>query len=139
MSNEGFRNVPGVPEGWELVRVGVPDSEDWLIGYDGNPVAHCMLKRPLKLAKYAIIRKIEQPARYRQFANAEEFKPHRDRWIGRNWTDRTPAARGAYKPTAYNDRGIWTSVENFETYEQMFDDGRCFDDNGTPFGVRIDE
>jgi hypothetical protein len=134
--SEGFRNVPGVPDGWELVRIGKPSVDDWFIdGLDDPRQArdhdHCY--------GCAIIRKIEQPAKYRPFANAEEFKPHRDRWISRNWTDRTPAARGAYKPTAYNDRGIWTSVENFETYEQMFDEGRCFDDDGTPFGVRIDE
>jgi uncharacterized protein YbdZ (MbtH family) len=134
MSSEGFRGVPGVPDGWELMGFWRAKKGEHYIDGEGRVVqANSDL-----YAVWPIIRKIEQPARYRAFANAEEFKPHRDRWIGRSWTDRTPAARGAYKPTAYNDRGIWTSVENFETYEQMFDDGRCFDD-GTPFGVKIDE
>jgi uncharacterized protein YbdZ (MbtH family) len=136
--SEGFRNVPGVPEGWELVHAcrQAESGEHYLDGKGHLSFSTLMWRTS---ACYAIIRKVEQTDRYRQFANAEEFEPHRNRWISRNWTDRTPAARGAYKPTAYNDRGIWTSVENFETYEQMFDEGRCFDDDGTPFGVRIDE
>jgi hypothetical protein len=136
MSNEGFLGVPGVPDGWELVEVRKMRRGDFSIDRDGKPFEWVIGDSD---TVWPIIRKIEQPAKYRAFANAEEFKPHRGRWISRNWTDRTPAARGAYKPTAYNDRGIWTSVENFETYEQMFDEGRCFDDDGTPFGVRIDE
>jgi hypothetical protein len=137
MSSEGFKGVPGVPDGWELVGIRRALNGEFIVNAIGNDEMwnHTLPSEYL----YPIIRKIEQPAKYRPFANAEEFKPHRDRWISRNWTDRTPAARGAYKPTAYNDRGIWTSVENFETYEQMFDEGRCFDDDGTPFGVRIDE
>ncbi len=137
MSEQGFRGVPGVPDGWELVRIGVVHHGEWRLMDDGS-IRQWLTVEP-SIGWAVILRKIATPAKYRQFANAEEFKPHRDRWISRNWTDRTPAARGAYKPTAYNDRGIWTSVENFETYEQMFDEGRCFDDDGTPFGVKIDE
>ena len=122
------QQIPGVPEGWELVRVGVPDSDDWLVGHEGNPVAHAMLKRPLKLRQYAIIRKIEKPARYRPFASAEEFKPHRDRWWYRDDKD----GRRHFPPVGYSDQahGGATWKHRFET---------CFFDDGTPFGVRIDE
>ena len=136
MSNEGFRNVPGVPDGWELVKVGVPDSEDWLIGHDGNPVAHCMLKRPLKLAQYAIIRKIEQPAKYRAFANAREADQF---W---NASLRLAGVTGDTKDSRFRITSIGrdgiTINASFYTYEQAF---KCFciDDDGTPFGVRIDE
>jgi hypothetical protein len=130
------QQIPGVPEGWELVRVGVPDSDDWLVGHEGNPVAHAMLKRPLKLRQYAIIRKIEKPAAYRPFANAEEFKPHRDRWICRLYNGR-PDAKGCYKVSAYDDRGTFAN-DGKTSYQDMFEEGRVFDD-GTPFGVRIDE
>ena len=123
MSNQ----IPGVPEGWELVRIGVPDMDDWLIGHEGNPVAQSSLKRQLLLRQYAIIRKIEKPATYRQFANAEEFKPHRDRWWYRDDKD----GRRYFPPASYSDKTHGGSVwkHRFET---------CFFDDGTPFGVRID-
>jgi hypothetical protein len=132
MSNEGFRNVPGVPDGWELVKVGVPDSEDWLIGHDGNPVAHCMLKRPLKLAQYAIIRKIEQPAKYRPFFNSKEAETFFDCRL-RFKDDRLP---GLFRVIAINDSFVGIGVDTY-AYPQAFDTYVCED--GTPFGVRIDE
>ncbi len=135
MSNQ----IPGVPEGWELVRVGVPDSDDWLVGHEGNPVAHAMLKRPLKLRQYAIIRKIEKPATYRPFANAEEFKPHRDRWLTRKDKSDPTHLDGACRVVAYDDQGPWFTTGNYHTWEAAFNSGRCFDDDGTPFGVKIDE
>jgi hypothetical protein len=121
------QQIPGIPEGWELVRVGVPDSDDWLVGHEGNPVAHAMLKRPLKLRQYAIIRKIEKPARYRQFANAEEFKPHRDRW----WTWKDDRSN-TFPPAGYGKLG-----HHSQSWSDSFD-RKVFDD-GTPFGVKIDE
>lgn len=81
MSND---KIPGVPEGWELVRIGKPEIGEWFI--DG-------LSEPYQAIDdghfrgCAIIRKIEKPARYRQFANAAEFKPHRDRWWYRDDKD----------------------------------------------------
>ena len=131
-SEQGFIGVPGVPDGWELVRVGVPDSEDWLIGYDGNPVAHCMLKRPLNLAKYAIIRKIEQPAKYRAFANAEEFKPHRDRWVRRVLDGLV------FRCTSYGGGALVVFGNILPSFSEAFAQF-VFDDDGTPFGVRVEE
>ncbi len=132
--SEGFRNVPGVPDGWELVRVGVPDSEDWLIGHDGNPVAHCMLKRPLKLAQYAIIRKIEKPAKYRPFANAEEFKAHP---LSGGWVLLGAGVWG--RVLSFSDDYVSTS----DTHPDEYTWGDAFSDllfdDGIPFGVRIDE
>jgi len=72
MSEQGFRGVPGVPDGWELVRIGKPNVGDWFIdGFDDPRQArdhdHCY--------GCAIIRKIEQPAKYRQFANLDDGTP----------------------------------------------------------------
>jgi hypothetical protein len=128
--------IEGIPEGWELVRVGTPEHEEWLIGHDGNPVAHASLKRPLKLRQYAIIRKIEKPKQYRPFANAAEFEPHRDRWIKRSYPDRQEA-KGCFRVSSYNDCMFWHGG-NSETYQEAFEDGRQFDD-GTPFGVEVAE
>jgi hypothetical protein len=98
-----------------------------------------MLKRPLKLRQYAIIRKIEKPARYRPFKDAAEFKPHRDRWLTRKDKSDLTHVDGACRVVAYDDQGLWFTTGNYHTWEAAFDSGRCFDDDGTPFGVRIDE
>jgi len=37
MSNEGFRGIPGVPDGWELVAIRNPKEGDWIVGADGEP------------------------------------------------------------------------------------------------------
>jgi hypothetical protein len=87
-------------------------------------------------AVYPIIRKIEKPATYRPFANAEEFKPHRDRWICRLHNGQ-PDAKGCYKVSAYDDRGTFAN-DSKTSYQDMLEEGRVFDD-GNPFGVRIDE
>jgi len=86
MSEQGFRGVPVVPEGWEFLGFGVPCVGDhWL---DSG----------LKIRQWTsgiysakpIIRKIETPNGYRPFASAEEFNSaHRDRWwhCGLNWEE----------------------------------------------------
>jgi hypothetical protein len=117
--------IPGVPEGWELSRIGKPEAGEWFIdglddlvqAIDGNHFFGCV-----------ILRKIEKPARYRPFANAEEFRPHRDRW----WYREEKGGRLHFPPASYSDKAHGGSVwqHRFET---------CFFDDGTPFGVRIDE
>jgi hypothetical protein len=121
-SEQGFPNVPGVPEGWELVALRGPCEGDWFIGIDGKP--HQTEHNSGQV--WPIIRKIEKPAKYRAFANAEEFRPHRDRW----WRIKGDATE--YPPQHYNDAGFCGC-----TWQQAFNK-RIFDD-GTPFGVKIDE
>jgi len=134
MSNEGFRNVPGVPDGWELVRVGRPVVGDFVVHTDGRVLEHGKDSCVRMNENYPIIRKIEQPAKYRPFANAEEYKPHRDRWVRHK--DDTPDA--AFRVLEYRDSGVM----NISGEPMYFDDAFSelfFDDDGTPFGVRIDE
>ena len=120
MSNQ----IPGVPEGWELVRFGVPGADDHWLDRDGQISS--------RLTHYAqfIIRKIEKPARYRPFANAAEFKPHRYRWLTRKDNGQE------MRTTSFCDSVHFTGNDG-DTWEAMFED-YIFDD-GTPFGVRIDE
>jgi hypothetical protein len=129
MSNQ----IPGVPEGWELVEFRQPNQGDFVINWVGQIERwnNCV-----SAYVFPIIRKIEKPARYRPFESAEEFKPHRDRWVSRAFKRRLDAS-GMYRPFAYDDSGIWTDAGKV-SYQEMFKDGRVFDD-GTPFGVRIDE
>jgi hypothetical protein len=126
--------IPGVPEGWVIERIGKPIfNVDHVIHYDGQPM---LCDYDSSYLNRVIIRKIEKPAKYRPFKDAEEFKPHRDRWICRLYNGR-PDAKGCYKVNAYDDRGTFAN-DGKTSYQDMLEEGRVFDD-GTPFGVRIDE
>jgi hypothetical protein len=116
--------IPGVPDGWELVRIGIPNDGDWRISMEGEAEvsqANCITVWP-------IIRKIEKPAKYRPFKDAEEFKPHRDRWWYRDDKD----GRRHFPPSSYSDYS-----HGGANWRHKFD--TCFFDDGTPFGVKIDE
>jgi hypothetical protein len=126
MSDEGFRGVPGVPEGWELVAIRRALNGEFILNAlcDAEKWSHELSSEYV----YPIIRKIEQPAKYRAFANAEEFKPHRDRWW--SWKD---DRSNTFPPAAFGKSG-----HHSHSWEASFD-RKVFDDDGTPFGVRIDE
>ena len=129
--------IPGIPEGWELVRIDRPAKGDWFIDVAGRPREY-----PYEVnggGVFPIIRKIEKPARYRPFKDAAEFKPHRDRWITRKDKSDPTHLDGACRVVAYCDNHLWWADGRNSTYKDEFDHGRCFDDDGTPFGVRIDE
>ena len=130
MSNQ----IPGVPEGWELVRVGMVHHGEWRL-MDDKSIRQWLTTEP-SVGWAVVLRKIEKPAKYRPFESAEEFKPHRDRWICRLYDGR-PDAKGCYKVSAYDDRGTFAN-DGKTSYQDMLEEGRVFD-NGTPFGVRIDE
>ena len=122
MSNQ----IPGVPEGWELVRIDKPTHGEWFIDGVGLPKQY-PYENPCG-GFFPIIRKIEKPAAYRPFKDAEEFKPHRDRWWYRDDKD----GRRHFPPAGYSDQ-----AHGGVTWKHRFD--TCFFDDGTPFGVRIDE
>jgi len=142
MSNK----IPGVPDGWELVHANrTAKHGEYYIDRAGSVIHHA--KEDETSAVYPIIRKIEKPARYRPFANSEEFKPHRDRWVKviksqdeRNTNLEDWFGIGSFlKIMGCEESGLWLRVPGgWVTYESAFD---CFvfDDDGTPFGVRIDE
>ena len=129
--------IPGVPEGWELVRIDRPAKGDWFIDVAGRPREY-----PYEVnggGVFPIIRKIEKPAAYRPFANAAEFKPHRDRWIKLAIAE-SDGVYFTYLIAKYDDWGaIFGGFK--ETYQAVFN--RYVFDNldGTtePFGVKIDE
>jgi hypothetical protein len=124
------QQIPGVPDGWELVRIGHPViGVDCVIDYNGDIVVFRGNPNVNSGANWPIIRKIEKPAKYRPFKDAEEFKPHRDRWWRYNDAEDSEHVQ---PPAAYSKIGPMGS-----NWQQAFS-GRVFDD-GTPFGVRIDE
>ena len=136
MMSEGFRGVPGVPDGWELVHAcrQAESEETYLTGDEVIKIAKFRTS-----ARFPIIRKIEQPAKYRAFENADEFKPHRDRWVNRIDIRASEMDPGACLVVGYDDHGLWFASGDYHTWQAAFEVGRCFDDDGTPFGVKIDE
>jgi len=140
MSEQGFKGVPGVPEGWELVAVRHAKPSDWYLGRDGEP--QMWTQSCQSNLVYCIIRKIEKPKKYRPFANGEEFKPHRDRWVKVVSEDNSGGlldegdTGGLRSITGCSKSGvcIW---EGWMTYGEAFE---CFAfDDGTPFGVEVTE
>lgn len=121
--------IEGVPEGWELVGFLRGRIGDHVIDGDGKPYRLTVDSGSV----FAIIRKIEKQKVYRQFANGEEFKPHRDRWI------RRPFSRGCFKLMAYSDEGADTNEGEVITWERFHTMGYVFDDDGSPFGVEVAE
>jgi hypothetical protein len=119
--------IEGVPNGYELVRIGRPEEGELFIG--GTGLVNTATGGE-SCFSFSIVRKIERPKRYRPFANAEEFKPHRNRWWKWNPT-KFPANRN-YPPLVYDDNG-----HGGETWEQNFRD-KVFDDD-SPFGVEVSE
>lgn len=118
MSNEGFRGVPGVPEGWELVRIGIIEVGEYRLMMDRSVRAW---EGPHPSTGWVVIvRKIETPKQYRPFANAEEFKPHRDRW----WRDKEKSY--VYAPSTYGDDYHCGASWESSFVNKLFDDGSVF-------------
>lgn len=126
--------IEGIPDGWELVKVGKPLVGEYYIDVTGN-LYKALDTTPTVLHWHVpIIRKIEKPRQYRPFASAAEFEPHRDRWI-RRIHEGELGAKGCFRVSGYDDLGIFNLTKH-ESYDLMFDDGRQFDD-GTPFGIEV--
>lgn len=126
-SEQGFRGVPGVPDCWELVRIGRPDKGEHFL--DGNNNLDQAEHNGLSSYR-PIVRKIEKQKRYRPFANAYEFGPYRDAWFIRE---------GAMcQICRYDDDGIWIGgTYHFVSFSECCRSLK-FDD-GSPFGVEVTE
>jgi hypothetical protein len=115
-----------------LVALRVPDKGEWFIGVDGKP---CQAERSSGQV-WPIIRKIEQPARYRQFANAEEFDAFNH--LRFREKDRKSERRLA---SYYDSQGLRMNDGDSGSY--LLEWEACFARlefvDGTPFGVKIDE
>ena len=128
MSNQ----IPGVPEGWVIERIGRPIfNVDYIIDPDGQP----------RLCDYdsnyfnrVIIRKIEKPAKYRPFESAEEYMPHWGKPI------RMKGGAGFDSVVGTSVVGVYIATAVKISYCSLADafERLTFAD-GTPFGVKIDE
>lgn len=116
----------GIPEGWELVRIGEPKDGEMFI----NGVGGVQKSDGYQIAGCAIVRKIAPF--YRPFANAEEFEPNRERWFRHKASD-VVGKIGSYGPI-----GVHSLDGVFATYKELLEKA-VFDDDGTPCGVEVKE
>ena len=119
--------IPGVPEGWRLVRIGKPKAGEYYIEINGEACEAKLITPTVLQWVFPIIEKIEQPKQYRPFANAKEFEPHRDRW----WRFKDESDE-LFRTYYYSDKShMW------HDWHQSFDK-KVFDD-GSVFGVQVTE
>ena len=138
MSDQGFKGIPGLPDGWELVAVRKAVSGDCVIDVRGGVMTWGGEESAYV---YPIIRKIEVPKQYRPFTNADEFEPHRDRWVkvvsednncGCDLDQGDIGGKRKISGCSQDSVCIW---EGWMTYMDAFE---CFVfDDGTPFGVEV--
>jgi hypothetical protein len=128
-------NIEGVPEGWELVRIGVVHHGEWRLMDDGS-IRQWLTIGP-STGWAVVLRKIEKPKQYRAFANKAEYAPHRDRWIKSRMAE-SDGVYFTYQAASYDDWGVVFGGSK-ETYQVVFN--RYVFDNldGTtePFGVEV--
>lgn len=123
---------PPIPEGWGDLRLDrrvflgeqycVPRWSFWI------PCGTAYLDEAESFTFPDPMYVIRRTPRFRPFANAEEFKPHRDRW----WRFKTDAPHISYPPQKCSDLGHASSSWKSSHDEKVFDDG-------TPFGVEVKE
>lgn len=139
MSSEGFKGVPGVPDGWELVAIRHAEPGEWFMDQDGRPALaeiRTTYKRP-------VIRKIETPKKYRPFANGAEYIAKRREAIAVDWKSNIAHA-GFFAVVGANSPFVWVAfgkdVEVFD-WKQAFERlvFRHIDGSTSPFGVEVTE
>jgi hypothetical protein len=127
--------IPGVPEGWELVKIGHPVIDvDCVIDYNGDIVVFRGNPNVNSGANWPIIRKIEKPAKYRPFKDAEEYLPYWGKPIC------TKGSHGFDSVVSTGQIGVYVAAGSMIARYSMADAFKRFEfADGTPFGVRIDE
>ena len=123
--------IEGIPEGWELVRVGKLMPGDYWLNDDGR-VLEWKYAHQSAAANYAIIRKIPKPKQYRAFANAAEYMPHWGKPV--KYQD----SLGFDSIISTSELGVYTAqgrMVQFLTMEQAF--GSLTFADGSPFGVEV--
>ena len=127
-------SIEGIPDGWELVRFDYAANGEQYLTSDGDVTNHTNAR--LSGIKRLIIRKIEKPKRYRPFANAAEFEPHRDKWLVFFDYEYSDLSDQKSRVRVYGDDRFWIGEDG-----SMYDCNKAFKswqfEDGTPFGVEV--
>lgn len=126
--------VEGIPDGWELVRVGRVKRGEFYVDYRGE---YCEYDASdsTEHKNYVIIRKIEKPKRYRPFANAAEADLMWNAVLTfKNPDPELEDSRFRVDFITMSTVGIGNGSYS---YKNAFESFECID--GTPFGVEVTE
>ena len=119
--------IEGIPEGWELVRVGKPViNVDCVVAEDGMPV---LIDWVTDRRNWLIIRKIELPKQYRAFASKAEAMLSWDAKVRRK-----ADGSGVFRVVAIGETTVGIGFSLF-SFQDAFNCYECND--GTPFGVEV--
>ena len=127
MSNQ----IPGVPEGWELVRIDRINKGEWTLDDFGDPF---IWEGENSTCVFPVVRKIEKPATYRPFKDTEEHLPFWGKPI------RLKGGVGFDSVVSTSRISVYVASETTIRRYSMPDAFDLFEfADGTPFGVKIDE
>ena len=133
--------IEGIPEGWELVRVGHPVIEvEWVLNHYGDPILFSGNPNVNPGSNWPIIRKIEKPKQYRPFANAAEYMARDSADIAVDWKGNDSPCFCAV--VSVNDGYVWVAfgsdIERF-TWPDAFEriQFRSKSNTTSPFGVEV--
>jgi len=91
--------LEGVPDGWELVRIGRPVAGEWSIGGDGIPWEYTKAKQSEEV--WPIVRKLDPIATWKRGVFA-------DGWLFQDADGEISFSAG--KPTASVGEGYWIAI-----------------------------
>jgi len=126
-------SIEGIPAGWELVRFDYANKGESFLNGTGEIILH-IYDTPTPRMRL-IIRKIEKPKRYRQFASAAEADCMWNEVLKLAY----PAAGSEdsrYRINSITRDGATIALQFFD-YRKAFEMFVCID--GTPFGVEVTE
>lgn len=119
--------VENVSDEFELIRVGSIKKGDYWVNGEGA-ICLAMGDSDSNIVR-PIFRKKEKPKQYRPFGSAEEFEPHRDKWMRRAEVD------GVFRVDTYNSDGVYFG-NTFRFYHELLSHEYQWDD-GTPCGIEL--
>jgi hypothetical protein len=137
-NNQGFKGIPGVPDGWELVAISQIDNRQWSIDDAGGPY---QWRGDKSNGVYPIIRKIKKPKQYRPIVNGVEYIAKRRDGIAVDWK-LEDGITGFFAVVSANDSFVWVAfgdvIERFD-WQQAFEklEFRHIDNSTSPFGVEV--
>lgn len=118
--------IEGIPEGWELVRIGPVRRGEHRLLLDKSVEPWDI--SDISIGWAVVLRKIEKSKQFRPFESAEEFRAHRDRW----WRYKKEPSSMFRPPCDFGD-----DYYNCGSWDWCFEN--CVFDDGSPFGVEVVE
>lgn len=132
-----FDRVPDPPEGWRFVQKG--ESFDGRAKFwHSHSESFVESQMTYYIDTNAYIVPVDPPKpKYRPFANAAEFAPHRDKWVAREHTDE----RYEYRIACIRQSGVALGVGDeavLHSWCELFS-FFTFADDGSPCGIEVSE